>query len=238
MPVSKRQLSTVLPVAFIGVVAAVFVVLAFPRFEAALTALPGDRFEAQLSRGKTLSLTELDRIIDSRRDALRVSPNPELAKELALASHRKWAATAGDARRAAVEQTAEAARMEITALPLAAYGWWRYARAKTVLAGAPGREAVKALLMSIRTQPNAARLMPMRLSTIFRNWIAFSFEERSALSGEILATWKKNRFPTLELARNQAYRVWIRLGIIEADADEIARFDEYLVRFLKKHGLR
>lgn len=213
--------------------AAVLLVLAAPRFIAALLLVPGNRAFHVMNAGiATLTVGELDSIVESRQNAAKWIESGRNSNAIGTAAVRLLDKMGGLAVRQPEEEAATQ-NLVITTLrdalalqPAEPYAWANLSLT-LIRRGAPGdlAAAERAWRMSVLTAPNEHQLLISRLTTGLFLWPAATPRTRAMIQGEILRTARIRPREMARVARLLGATDFIRASLAQ-HPQLLAMFDE------------
>lgn len=205
--------------------AVLLALLAMPIALSALQRLPGDTTLARVRLGQPVTPAELNRLWDSRQNALAQRSDGSLFADMAvLHLQRARQLPAGSAeRQQALDEAAVAAERSLAHDPGSAFVWLTLAEAQLLLQGL-GPAAAPALQQSIAVGPYVSPIALRRLD------LALILERHLDARGQVLldgqiravAAWKPRQLA--ELARQRYALRRVRAALLDHPA-ELAAFD-------------
>lgn len=215
-------------VSIVGVLfAAVTVYFAFPQTVSAFKALAGAPIASQLLKGKRQEPEDLGKLALSRENAVIWGENPAYLRELAWAYHDQVRGASPESRKRLLKVTRDTLLRELKSRPLDAVAWWRLGVVSAAIDGKPGAQSAIYVWRSVRVQPNAMGLMPVRLRAIAAHWWRFTPEQRRDVRPQFTVLWKKNPKAVIRIARNARLRGVIR-GAMAIDPRALGEFEDAL----------
>lgn len=217
-------LAAALPLLYLGV----------PRTIAGFQEVSGNVALRNVRRGREVDLAALNRLAESRRNALEWRQRGRDWTDLGLAqlliAHRTEADDAG--RAAYVSAAAASLESGLRLAPLNPQAWTRLAYARWLDRG-PSSDLRTPLLMSIYTGPHEPELVFVRLKLIYSVWETFSAKERATVQRQIRFAWKTGKSRLVEMAYAVGRIRETRLALVSSPL-ELAKFERRLRRYLRQ----
>ena len=187
--------------------------LGFPRGVAAFKALDGVRIANAVAQGKPQEPEDLRRLAVSRAQSLVWGSNPAYANELAVAYRLLSREVPPETRKSLWEAAYTASETELRAQPLNAYAWWRLGVMRSALDGATTARSASFQWHSVRVQPHAMNLVPLRLRAISDNWFQFDAGQRRDVRPQFAIAWRQDPKAVIRIAANPRRQAVIRAGL-------------------------
>lgn len=180
----------------------VMLALALPRIAAELAALPGNRVEAAVERGEIPGDGELALLVQSRESSLAWLVSGRRERELAVAELLLARGDLGGGawNRSRRAQAEAMLRAGLAGAPANPYGWARLAHL-SLIEGAPPRQVVPLLELSLRTAPVEPPLTLARLELCLVEWNYFDASAAPRLEAELRLAWTQAPDALVRLAR-------------------------------------
>lgn len=207
----KRAVPDVVGVTFL-LLGAFLVILAVPRFLAALVAIPGDTVQFGLTRGQPVADDVLRLLIENRTEALRWLDDPAYYRDIGtaatfLAFHRGFADPSSTLL---LEKSDMALRSSLRLAPVDPGAWARLAYAHQLL-GAPASQVAADLRASLQTGSFDPGLLESRLRIAVALWSKFEADDRTALMEQFRVLWRHDAEALARISLNPtAYSVIIQ----------------------------
>lgn len=208
---------------------------ALPRGAGVTEAVAGDRLVRQVVSGAYVSRDDMESLARGRERALTWVSDPAMSLQLSEIYRRLWKDASADRVRIEAERTRTATIGDLMHRPMMSRAWWRLALADTVLAGRPTDDSRAALLMSVRMQPNAMSLVPVRLRLILEHWGTLSPADREMLRPQFAEAVRRDVDLVAEFAANPVYRAVIR-GVLSAHPRLLGIFERHYGWFVRKRA--
>lgn len=189
---------------------------AVPRGLAAFAALDGDAIAHAVSTGKPQGADDLRRLAVSRAAALTWGENAAYANELAVAYRLLGRVAAPETRKGLRNAAYDLSVAEIRARPLNAYAWWRLGVLRAAIDGGSTARSAAFQVQSVRAQPHAMKLIPLRLRAICDNWLRLDAAQRRDMRPQFVLAWNRDRKSVLRIAENPWRRAVIAAALATA----------------------
>lgn len=208
---------------------------AFPRGAVVTESVAGDRMVRQVVTGTYVARDDMESLARSRVRALTWAPDPAMSLQLSEIYRRLWKDAPADQVRIDAQRTRSATIDDLMHRPMMARAWWRLALADKVIAGRPTEESRAALLMSVRMQPNAMSLVPVRLRLILEHWGTLAPAEREELVPQFAEAISWDVEQVAEFAANPVYRAVIR-GVLSVHPRLLGIFEGNYAAFVRQRS--
>jgi hypothetical protein len=207
------------------------IVLAIPRFVAAVSAIPGDAVRFELSAQNSVGDASLELLIDNRRLALQWVEDPSYLRDIGTAatllSFRLQAAD--PSRNARLEESEEALLDGLRLAPVDPYSWTRLAYVR-LQRGTDAKAVIVALRMSLLTGRYDPELTKFRLSLALPLWSLLAAEDRRVFMAQLRILWRDAPPDVAQLAADPpAYAIVIQaLSAVPSAIDRLQRLRQQL----------
>ena len=203
--------------------------LAFPQAVAAYKALDGARIAGMVGKGVPQEPEDLRRLAVSRAEALAWGANPAYANDLAVAYHILSRKVAPQTRSSLLSSAHDASAAEIRMRPLNTRAWWRLGVTRAALDGRTTANSATYQWYSVRTQPHAMNLVPLRLRAISDNWFRFTPAQRRDVRPQFALAWRQDSKAVIRIAVSPRRQAVIRAGLATSPA-LLGAFEEALLK--------
>ncbi len=197
-------------VTFCILLSALLFYLGFPRFMAAYNTLSGNEILQLIHKGKQVGAEESEKLVESRRNAMRWINNSRLNSELGLAKFTL--AMVGEfnesKKNRLLMESYEHTFDSLVKSPAEPYNWMQLATLHGIAEGASA-DFADSIQMSIMTGPSEYPLTLHRLMLGIPTWEKFDEEGKSMMQSQICEAWQVNPKGVRTLFEEEAAQTFV-----------------------------
>lgn len=226
----RRRISNLGVIVVVGLTGALLVSMALPRTIGGFALLRGDRVYDAMQAGREVSVSDLERLVESREAALASRNDAALWSELGLATLALARALDDQASRrdALLLTSIEAGRQSLRLNPADGYSWIRLAQARIFETG-PDEETVRALEMALRTAPYDRQIVFPKIELCLLLWSRLDDEMRALAQAQMHYALNRDEVRLVKLAKRYLAAPIVRQALSSVP-DHLRRFDERYAR--------
>ncbi len=223
----RRHISNLSVIIVVGLAGALLVSMALPRTVGGFALLRGNHVYDALQAGREAAVDDLERLVESRENALASRNDAALWSELALATLALARALGEDeaARHDALLQASiEAGRQSLRLNPANGYSWVRLAQARVFGTGTD-EATVRALEMALRTAPYDRQIVFPKIELCLLLWSRLDEEMRALARAQMHYALNRDEVRLVKLAKRYLAAPIVRQALSSVP-DHLRRFDE------------